>query len=905
MSKSDISRASQITSSYPKEEKISKKLIDLDNQSEFLDDGLVCEPHKIFINNVDCFIGKYLSQYLFKQKLLKLDNENKGEDLSKEDVNEEESKEDEFSENEEFINSSADNKEGEINSGDIKGDDDVDLEENREEPAADDLHINELEDLSLQYKDNIFYELFDFSQLTVNDYYELSEIDCENKRKAYLKSKFNMNKKSSFQRSSSISKEAKEIKKQNVKHISSSNFEIVGTVKNYEKVLLPGQITIIQDRQDKAKFLKLLLKCGVVIFDISKSREEIKEATWALNSIVSSLLEEQNQNPQTFENSNVSRVFILISTLMTWALTKSLDPDDPEIPFMEEDFKRRKSHPNFKEHIALEREVLAAGKKFKGQFKTIVVGCGVTYGFEEDILHFLFKMGWNNKQSLPVLESGKNLVPLIHVEDLAALVHSIISDFPPRKVRYIFAKEQRTSTLKDIVKAISNELTSGKIERISKNEIFLLDNEVTQDIYNVLSTNLNLEASYIDELNINWHDELGFVESIEKYIKEYKEARNLNPLRIFLQGPIGSRRHILAKRLSEHYKLQCLTVHNITDLYITMLKKKIEMLTNLEKLKEEKIDKLTTEEETEEEEEVEEEELEEKETLEQLIEKLKEIEDNLKINFNKLDDEHLVMILKEWLLSKPCQNQGFILDGFPNTKIQAQALFGTESEEEEEMEEEQESEQVSYNKLLMPEFIFSMDGQDKILLETALQHDQEEERFEEDDIIKAISLYRKLTESGESVLDYFYEMGILPVQINTEHDGSPTINEIMEEVIYHIGPLRNYENLKIETLEEKQLREDAEKEHLLKLKQKQDDEQHSLKLLRQEKMEQWAMMVDLLKEEEEKMLAVKSIPIRNYLITEIFPTLTDGLIEVARVQPEDPIDYLVSLLQSLNVLMIA
>lgn len=53
-------------------------------------------------------------------------------------------------------------------------------------------------------------------------------------------------------------------------------------------------------------------------------------------------------------------------------------------------------------------------------------------------------------------------------------------------------------------------------------------------------------------------------------------------------------------------------------------------------------------------------------------------------------------------------------------------------------------------------------------------------------------------------------------------------------------------------------------------------------------------MVDALKEQEEQLLAIQSIPLRNYLIKYVFPTLTRGLIEVADVHPENPIDYLVS-----------
>jgi adenylate kinase len=37
---------------------------------------------------------------------------------------------------------------------------------------------------------------------------------------------------------------------------------------------------------------------------------------------------------------------------------------------------------------------------------------------------------------------------------------------------------------------------------------------------------------------------------------------------------------------------------------------------------------------------------------------------------------------------------------------------------------------------------------------------------------------------------------------------------------------------------------------------------------------------------------VRSIPLRNYLLQHVIPTLTEGLIEVCAIKPEDPIDYL-------------
>lgn len=58
-----------------------------------------------------------------------------------------------------------------------------------------------------------------------------------------------------------------------------------------------------------------------------------------------------------------------------------------------------------------------------------------------------------------------------------------------------------------------------------------------------------------------------------------------------------------------------------------------------------------------------------------------------------------------------------------------------------------------------------------------------------------------------------------------------------------------------------------------------------------------------IKREEQEMLETQSIPLRNYLMKNVMPTLTQGLIEVCKVKPDDPVDYLVrSLLSPANFL---
>ena len=77
-----------------------------------------------------------------------------------------------------------------------------------------------------------------------------------------------------------------------------------------------------------------------------------------------------------------------------------------------------------------------------------------------------------------------------------------------------------------------------------------------------------------------------------------------------------------------------------------------------------------------EEEEEEEEEIEEEEDLSEEYEELLEtIKDAQEQNNGRLDDQLVIKFFREKLISKPCQNQGFIIDGFPKTMEQAKDLF--------------------------------------------------------------------------------------------------------------------------------------------------------------------------------------------------------------------------------------
>lgn len=57
---------------------------------------------------------------------------------------------------------------------------------------------------------------------------------------------------------------------------------------------------------------------------------------------------------------------------------------------------------------------------------------------------------------------------------------------------------------------------------------------------------------------------------------------------------------------------------------------------------------------------------------------LDQINENKEQNGGHLDDQYVIQFFRERLKSMPCQNQGFILDGFPKTVEQAKDLFAGE-----------------------------------------------------------------------------------------------------------------------------------------------------------------------------------------------------------------------------------
>ncbi|OAF70766.1 hypothetical protein A3Q56_01464 [Intoshia linei] len=73
-------------------------------------------------------------------------------------------------------------------------------------------------------------------------------------------------------------------------------------------------------------------------------------------------------------------------------LEKEMTWEDVEMAFTEEDYRRRKAHPNFRENITAEKNTIKIGKT----------------------------SAWSNEEYVEIYGSGENVIPTIHIKDLSS-----------------------------------------------------------------------------------------------------------------------------------------------------------------------------------------------------------------------------------------------------------------------------------------------------------------------------------------------------------------------------------------------------------------------------------------------------------------------------------------------------
>ncbi|XP_078052305.1 adenylate kinase 7 [Augochlora pura] len=286
--------------------------------------------------------------------------------------------------------------------------------------------------------------------------------------------------------------------------------------------------------------------------------------------------------------------------------------------------------------------------------------------------------------------------------------------------------------------------------------------------------------------------------------------------------------------------------------------------------------------------------------VEKLRELLDEIERNKERNKGRLDDPLLTKLYRRKLNSMECRNQGYVIDGYPKTLDQAKKLFGkSQSDEQVDEEEEEDFDEEAADAFghytIMPELVVSLEASDDFLKERIIQRPEWEiqgTHYTEKHMMRRLKEYRSRNTDDNTPLQFFDEIEIHPLIIPIEDDVCPDMFPTIYQCLEKLGPPSDYG---VTAEKARKLRETARAEaeaSEFAAKQQAEREMAERKRQRENKMVEWTELMETLKEEEEERLCLMGMPLRHYLVKYIFPTLTQGLIEVANLRPDDPIDFL-------------
>ena len=168
-----------------------------------------------------------------------------------------------------------------------------------------------------------------------------------------------------------------------------------------------------------------------------------------------------------------------------------------------------------------------------------------------------------------------------------------------------------------------------------------------------LSVNVKLQTSQVLLDSLEWKCKDGFTPANMKMLNdEFNFFRGLFPLKVLISGPPCSGKTHFASKLSEQYGIPHITIQDIIDMgnsltneYGQKLKARVEELIDQAEAEYEK------------------------------TRKKKDPDFDRSTCHPRLPDDIISDLVRLQLNSAACQNKGFILDGYPRSKADAQEVF--------------------------------------------------------------------------------------------------------------------------------------------------------------------------------------------------------------------------------------
>ncbi|KAE9329169.1 hypothetical protein PF008_g16002 [Phytophthora fragariae] len=326
-------------------------------------------------------------------------------------------------------------------------------------------------------------------------------------------------------------------------------------------------------------------------------------------------------------------------------------------------------------------------------------------------------------------------------------------------------------------------------------------------------------------------------------------------------------------------------------------------------------------------------------------------------NMNQLPETALVALLRWKLRSAACRNQGYVLDGLPISASQAESLFVQEPSSND--GEGEGSGEVSENGngnsdegadggeaaggeesaeggtatpvvdieallarlkprrlVLAPNRVLVLQAP-RALLEIRAQSlsEAEAERTEntQDAFARRFDEFEANIEALEAVFEKPQHnphatepktspvdgVEVLELSLRDDHayrDDAAFTAPIQRYMEQGGRAPRNFHPTRAELREQRRAAEKQAREAEIRAAQRTQEQGAQDEAAQQAKLARERARLELLQREEAELLETRAKPLRTYLMDTVLPALTEGMLEVVKVQPTDPIDYLAEFL---------
>ncbi|KAG6957914.1 hypothetical protein JG688_00010751 [Phytophthora aleatoria] len=646
--------------------------------------------------------------------------------------------------------------------------------------------------------------------------------------------------------------------------------------------------------------------------------------------------------------------FIAVSSVLSWSKNSPFAASGANSGHVEDDFKSRRPARKYTDLKTVETQILSAHRT--GELETCIVGAGLIYGGAQSQLQLIFREAWLHPdqpllvpslatQAQPISQ-GRNLLPMISLYDLALLVFRVAASPSPPPKKYLLAVDRASAstTLRDVCRGVSTLLASGRLRdregsasaTDAKADALLLDEE--EELVTPLQVHLRFDTSggamHTLVAPEEWrHYSRGLLGNMAFFVDDFIQAMDLRPLRTVILGPPRAGKTLLSRKLAKDYYLPYLSPTTLLQELFVSDKSKASQLDPARQQDNEETQKLREE-----------------------LQPWAPTASGSGEKTAQLPEKALVALIRWKLRSAACRNQGYVLDGLPLSSTQAKQIFMQEPNSDSNVSEEGESNDAGESATSNP--IDGADGGEvangdenadggtaapavdieallarlkprqqvevpirvivlqapRALLEIRAQALSEAEAGRTENTQDAFARRFDDFESNIEALEAFFEkpkkttnlksvtvdgVEVLELTLRDEHgyrDDAAFAAPIQRYMEQGGRAPRNFHPTRAELREQRRAAEKQARAAVFRAAQRTREEDAQDEAVQQAKIARERARLELLQREEAELLETRAKPLRTYLMDTVLPALTEGMLEVVKVQPTDPIDYLAEFL---------